>query len=534
MSQDLSQENRELEAPFAENKLELERMFSKKYIREQIKFNRLKSLLEQARPVPYFQRLIEEINARSYSGLLALSYEFGLSLSFLDKILERKAPEIFKLEQMPKSCEISALRLMLSPGAADKGLIDFSTEREVDDKDVRRLYFLAFAPHSEERLIELIEQLGLASMLDYIWKEGLSKFLHQRYRVLAGEQESERPVEEIVEKAGLSALFDENKVIKHYADIKMAEGSTTEDLKEKLSLENTLKAEASEKLNRIFEILGEDSLDTRLLKRKMLDLHMDTEVAAIEHEGISSLKEYIRSKGLLGAHEVALRYDFVYPSVSGSDMYRARNIIRNSFFTQAQKTPKGKIFIRSEVLYNLRLSVKSGECFQLPGGYLLSIIHTVDQDEHYLFGRYPSRLERDGFNLLTIGCFNYFESPIEAVTQIVKFYMDKMAPDIRWRNALKKMIIALPIVLSLSVLVGAVYYLTLGIPGEAFLLASGIMLVGMAISGKNGYDEEITPASHEKIPEYMVRKGGKIMTVALDLDSQIQNQPDLLRKIQSD
>ena len=88
-------------------------MINKNYIKEQIRINRFSSLIEHSEVIYYFRRIIEEINACNYPGLLTISYEFSLVLSVLDKMLDRKAHEVFRLDQMPKACEIQALRMIL-------------------------------------------------------------------------------------------------------------------------------------------------------------------------------------------------------------------------------------------------------------------------------------------------------------------------------------------------------------------------------------------------------------------------------------
>ena len=497
-------------------------MFSKNYIREQIKINRFSSLIEQGEVIDYFHRIIEEINACNYSGLLAISYEFQLVLSLLDKMLDRKAHEVFRLDQMPRSCEIQALRMILSPTVEEKKLVCLAGERELEDSEVRKLFFTLFSGNSGEQIIGCVNELALRRMFDFIWDKGLQKYFNSRYRALKNIPEKDLGVEQIIKEIGLPALLDESSLIKRYSDFKMEDDKRIRDLRDKLSYESRYKAEANVKLDRIYGMFEEYPCDFWILRKEMLDFKMDLEVDSIEQKGINCLKDYIRSKAVLGAHEIASRYDFICPAVSDRDLAQARRVISSSFFEQAQKTRKGKYFLRAEVLYNIKSFVKSGECYKLPDGYLLAVIRMLDGEEHFLFGRYPSRTEKDAFNLAAIGFFYLLDSPIKAVSRLVKHYIDSVAGSVRMNNAFKKILLAFPVVLSFAVLVGILYHMTLGNPAEAVLVGGGIMFIGMAIAGKNGYDEEVTPASHEKIPGYVSRKGGKVTaaTAALELGPQ--------------
>jgi|GEM_PF-2155384 len=494
-------------------------MFSKSYIRDQVKIGRFNSLIEQGELLDYFRRIIEEINARNYSGLLTISYEFQLVLSVLDKMLDRKAHEVFRLDLMPKSCELQTLRMILSPTAKDKKLVCLSGERGLDDSEVREFYFTLFSDQPGEDIIGLVNELGLRRIFDYIWDKGLHKYFNSRYRSLIGVPEDDLDVEKIIEEIGLPALFDESSLIKHFSDFEIVDDKGIKDLKDKLSHESAMKAKANIKLDRIYGMLAKYPCDFWLLRKAMLGFKMDLVVESIEQGGINCLKDYIRSKAVMGAREIASRYDFICPMVSDTDMAQARRVISSSFFAQAQKTRKGKYFLRTEVLYNLKPGVKDGECYKLPGGYLLAVIRLIDGEEHYLFGRYPSRTEKDAFNLAAIGFFYLLDSPMKAVAQLVKYYMDSITGSVRINNALKKMLLALPLVLSLAMLVGVLYYLTLGGPAEAILVGGGIMFIGMVIAGKNGYDEDVTPASHEKIPGYLARREGKVTATSVPLES---------------
>ena len=68
-------------------------------------------------------------------------------------------------------------------------------------------------------------------------------------------------------------------------------------------------------------------------------------------------------------------------------------------------------------------------------------------------------------------------------------------------------------------MIGLVYRFALGGGFESVVLGGGILLIGVAIAFKNGYDEEITPASHEKIPDHVNRHHGKVVLGPVHVDA---------------
>jgi hypothetical protein len=219
----------------------------------------------------------------------------------------------------------------------------------------------------------------------------------------------------------------------------------------------------------------------------------------------------------------------VTPAVGGADPAEARRAIRNSFFSQAQKSKKGKVFLRAEVLYNMQATVREGRCFQLSDGYLLVMLNTADQGEHYLFGRYPSRPEQVSFALCCLGNFFLAGSDIKAARQVVKTYMDQMASDIHVTNAIRKTLIALPLIVGLASMISLLYYFTIGGITGSLLVGGGILFIGTGIAAKNGYDEDFTPASHEKIPDYLHRQQGKIVPTSINVETFSHSEQKSLR-----
>ena len=496
-----------------------ELMLRKKYIKDLIKTGRYSSLAEQGEPLDYFRRIIQEINARNYTGLLTVAYEFGLPLDLLDRMLDRKSADVFRLNQMPRSCEIQALHLMFSPRAEELKLTQLGGESELDEAHLRKLYFSIVSNQPGTETLELVRELSLRKMFDYIWDKGVHGHFNSRYRALKGLPAADLLVPQVIQEIGLPALFDESALIKRYAASKNTADRKAKDLKDELAFENAIKSEITGKLDGIYDMLRNFPCDFGVLREALKDAGMELEVDLIEQAGLSALRDYIRGQGLLGARLVSERYGLVCPVLSYSDPAQARHTINSSFYEQGLKSKKGRYFLRAEVLYNLQPFVKEGRCHKLPGGYLLALIETIDGEEHYLFGRFPSRVEQINFILTALGYFFFFDSPQRAVASLVKHYLERFSGNVRVNHAVKKMLVALPIVLGLAFLVGILYYLTFGRLAESALVGGGITFVGMAIAWKNGYDEEITPASHESIPAYLARKGTRVIatTSALEL-----------------
>ena len=490
-------------------------MMKKDYIRDQVKQGSIKKLTSDTENLDCCRRIVEEIGRRNYSGLAAISTEYGISLSPLFRILETKAEEFLSVEQMPKSCEISALSLMLSSRADEMHLANLSGYKGLSEPDLIELYFLICRTQPGEsetqRLNELIDTYEMNNFRDYIWDQGLHKFFNERYRSLKEVPETDLSVIRIAQELSLTAVFDEEAVVKRFIKEKMKNDLKTKDMKEELYQENTLKNVAVKKLEKVYEMFNNYPCDFNHLRSALLELYMDVEVARIEAGGISVLRDYIRSKSVIGAHEVAARYEFVCPGVTSEDMDRARRAINSSFLNQASKTKKGKVFLRREALYNLSTKVQSAECFRFSSGYLMCVVSTEDQGKYFIFGQYPSTHEQEAFILKCLGYFYLYESYQTAVLRLVRDYIAVLSKDIRMSNAIKKILVALPLGLSLAIMVGLLYIVVLGGIAESILVGSGILFVGVAISGKNGYDEDITPDSHEKIPDYVKRRFGQVV-----------------------
>ncbi|MBN2287791.1 MAG: hypothetical protein JXQ83_00565 [Candidatus Glassbacteria bacterium] len=495
----------------------------KRYIRDQIKLGFVEKLTAEAERLDWGRRLVEEIRRRNYEGLSKVSLEYGIGLAALYQVLETKAQEFLKGDQMPKSCEIGVLELMLSARADELHLVSLSGYSGLGESELLELYFLICGLQPGEsgikRLDELIDAHELGRLRDYIWDQGLHKFFNARYRSLKGIPENELSVKQIAEALSLTAVLDEAMAVKRYVEKEMGGRTKAGDMKEELYHEQTFKNSAFEKLRNIYGMFDNYPCSFSQLREAMLDLHMDQEVERIEADGLSVLKDYIRSKAVIGAREIAAKYEFIFPAVSGDDQDSARRAISGSFFDQALKSKKGRVFLRREALYNLRSAIRGAECWRFPSGHLLCVISTEDQGKHFLFSYCPSRQEQDAFILKCLACFYRHESYQAAVISLVRDYIAAMSGNIRLANAIKKIMIALPLALGLGLMIGLLYSVVIGGAFESMVIGSGIVLIGVVIAGKNGYDEEITPASHERIPDYVNRQQGRVVMGSLQLDT---------------
>ena len=144
----------------------------------------------------------------------------------------------------------------------------------------------------------------------------------------------------------------------------------------------------------------------------------------------------------------------------------------------------------------------------LHDGYLLLMISPIEDVEHFLFGHYPFNNDR----FLFLRCFltEYLEEGkiVKASNAIIQDYLNRMTGQIRLRNAGRIAALAFPVVLTVSILVGWVYNLTVGNLGEGMMLAGGILFIGEAIAARNGFSVEVKAEDNEAIPEYACRDQG--------------------------
>jgi hypothetical protein len=502
-------------------------MYTKAQIRDQLKIARYSRLAEQGEEFDYFSRIIEEINDANYSALLTISYEYGISIGPLNRVLDQRARTLYQLDRMPRSCELETLRIMLGPDAGELKLESLYGGKEASDNQVRKLYFIISDAVNPGAAMEFVRSLKLEALHRFVWSRGLQKYLEVRYRVLKGPLEGELGIRDIINQLGLPAIFDEAMLIQRFTGQDEKHNGEGIDIRDQLAQDNVIKAEALSKINTVYNILNTEEIDYEKLERAMADAGMELEISNIQKAGIEILADYVRANSVTGARAIALRYEFVCPAVSESDLVEAGTSIARSFYNQSGNSKKGRIYLRSEVLYNLRPFVASGTCHRIPGSYLLAMVTAIDGEEHYLICKQNSKLDQDTFNTRLLAYFYLHDIPQKAVIRLISYYMEAMSGGIRTMQAIRKVLFASPIVISLTGLVSILYYVVFHAAGESMLIGVVIMLIGSMIAARNGYDEAIDPIVHQKIPSYIARKDGKVTATTKSLDfSQLDGGQD--------
>ncbi len=493
-------------------------MSTKAQIRDQIKIARYSRLIEQGEQVVYFSRIIEEIAAGNYSALLTISYEYGISLGPINRVLDSLARRLYRFDRMPLACELETLRLMLGPDAVELQIEALGGEREIGDAQVRKLYFMISDTSNPGTAMEFIRGQKLDQLFSFIWSRGLQKYLEVRYRVLKGPLEEELGVREIIGQVGLPAIFDEALLIQRFGGQEEKQNGEGIDIRDQLAHESVIRAEALSKINTVYRLLDAEKIDFEKLERAMSEAGMKFEINNIQKAGINALAGYVRANSITGARKIALRYEFVFPAILESDITEAGPAIARSFYNQSLNSQKGHFYLRSEVLCNFRPIVASGDCHRLQDNYMLALLTTTDSEEHYLICRQNSKLDRDTFNIKLLANFYLRDMPQKAAANLIRSYIDVMSGGIRTMQAFRKVLFASPIVVSITALVSILYYIVFSSLGEAMLIGVGIMMIGSLLAAKSGYEEEIDPISHQKIPSYISRKDGKVTATTKSLD----------------
>ncbi len=493
-------------------------MHTKAKIRDQIKIARYNRLIEQGEEVAYFSRIIEEIAAGNYSALLTISFEYGISLGPLNRALDTLARRVYRFDRMPLSCELETLRILLGPDAGKLQLEPLGTAKEVSDSQVRRLYFLITGAANPGKVMEFVHTLELEPLFRFIWSGGMQKYLELRYRVLKGPLEEDLGIQEIIGRIGLPAIFDEAMLIQRFSGQGDKQNGEGVGIRDQLARESVVKAEALTKISTVFRLLNSREIDFEKLERAMNDAAMELEISNIQKAGIEILADYVRANSVTGARAIALRYGFVCPGALESDLAQAGASIAGSFFNQSRNSKKGRFYLRSEVLYNLRPFIASGACHRLPGNYMLALLRTTDGEEHYLICKQNSRQDQDLFNIRLLADFYLRGKPRKAAAGLIRYYLELSSGGIRTMQAIRKALFASPIVVSLAVLISILYYIVFSAMGESILIGAGLLLTGSLIAARSGYEEEINPLDHQKIPSYISRKDGKVTATTQSLD----------------
>ena len=490
---------------------------NKNIIKAHLQQNTLNALLTGAVEIGYAEKILEQINKRDYSGLADVSSEFNISLQPLYKVLETRGVEYLKGDRMPVSCEIAVLRQMLSMRAADLKLIDVYEGKKIHENIIHNLFFLIFSPRISggdiDKLYEILESNQLKRLRNYIWDQGLMKYLNNRYVMEKELPETQLSIVQVVEEIGIKKIFNEDQIVKRYLNLidTGKKGILESGLKEDLHEVHFHREKVIKGLEEISGMIENYPCDFGDLRKMMREIKMDDEIAAIESEGIMILKDYIRSKSVTGSQDVAEMYGFIAPLTSSDEPSVARNMICASFVIQALKAEKGRVFLRKEALYNIIPKLSTCRAFLIQGSHILLVVKTSEKAEHYFFGQTLSSFDQEQFIVNCLANFYRVDAYQQAIKNFIYGYVHSLASDIRMNNAFKKVAIAFPLALGLAAMVGVIYFFTLGGLSMTLAVAACIFAIGVIIAAKNGYDQKITPSSHEKIPEYYSRAHGSLV-----------------------
>ena len=197
--------------------------------------------------------------------------------------------------------------------------------KKIHENTVHNLFFLIFAPRMSagdiDKLYEIIESNQLKRLRNYIWDQGLMKYLNNRYVMEKDLPDTQLSIVQIVEEIGVKNIFNEQQIVKRYLDLVDTgkKGILESGLKEDLHEVHFHREKVVRGLEEIYELIESYPCDFGDLRKKMKEIKMDDEIAAIETEGIIILKDYIRSKSVTGAQDVAEMYGFIAPLTSSEE-----------------------------------------------------------------------------------------------------------------------------------------------------------------------------------------------------------------------
>jgi len=485
---------------------------NKKMILDQLKKRDYLKGIESSE-LAVFGRIFDRIREHDYDGLMQSARKHGLDLGSVFKVFEDKAAAYLKAGTRLRSYELCVLEKMFSDPEKSKEAGQKGVIQPLEKEKIRELYFLLSAPRFGERqLIKLkynIEQWGLKWLEEYFWQKGLSSYFNERYHKLADLVDQEYSIEEIIKKASLPELLEEKKLVEDFVFDETGGSKHQDGIKEDLIQEQRSREKALEILERLYAVFNQSQIDFAQARRLMLELHMQRRVEIIEKNGIQLLRERLRNNWLSGAREIARRYDFIVPQIMDeADSDQALQIVNKSFLNQARQSKQGKVFLHRETILAQTDTVQDAHCYRLETGYLLLVVTPFEEEEHFIFGLCPSRREQSA--LFTNFLEKYFrtDSFRKAASLLIQHYLQVHSGQIRLRNAIKIASFAFPVVITVALLVGWLYKLTIGNPVEALMLGGVLVFIGEAIAARNGYSQKIRPEDHDQIPDYACREKG--------------------------
>jgi len=493
---------------------------NKKQILEQLK---KKDYLQgvKSSELTFFHQLFDKIREYDYDGFVQSARQNGIDLGPVFTVLEAQATERLKTEACLRSYELYLLETMFPDPGQNQEASGPGTIQPLERGKIRKLYFALSAPgfgqNHVDRLKYYISEWGLKGLEQYAWQKGLLRYFNERYHELTDFPEGEYPIEEIIRKASLPELIEEEKLVEDFLFDEAEKSKRQDGIKDDLLLEQQGREKAETLLESLYALFDQSPVDPAKIRELMLKLHMKRRIETIEKNGLLHLREHLQKNWLEGATEVARRHNFNVPqSLDSGDSKWSMGIVNRSFLNQALQSGQGKVFLRREGMLAQAVPPQSARCFHLEGSYLLLTIAPFEQEEHFVFGLFPSAREQSLFlaNFLE----KYFQTggTRQAAAQLVRHYLGIFSGQIRLGNAIKAGVFAFPVVIITALLVGLLYKLTVGNTGEALLLGGGIIMLGGAIAAKNGYSQKIRPEDQEQIPDYTMREKGVIKSMPLN------------------
>ena len=461
----------------------------------------------------FFRQLFDKVREHDYEGFVQIARKNGLDLSPIFKALEAKTTEGLKTGTRLRIYELCLLETMFSDPEQGEETSRAETIQPLEKEKIRKLYFVLSAPSFGDkhvaRLKNFISEWSLEGLREYIWQRGFLKYFNERCHELTGFPEGEYPVEEIIKKASLPELLEEEKLVENFVFEEGGGQKRQDSIKEDFLKEQQSRDKADSMLESLYALFGQYPIDLAAVRELMFQLHMQRTVETIEKNGIIHLREYLQKNWLAGATEAARRYDFTIPqSLDSGDSEWSLSAVNRSFLNQASQSSQGIAFLRREGILALSTLAPSARCYHMETGYLLLAVAPFQEEEYFIYGQFPSAKEQSLF--LAHFLEKYFQTGgiRKAAAELVRHYLQLYSGQIRMGNAIKVGALAFPVVIIAALLVGLLYKLTIGDTVESLLLGGGIALLGEAIAARNGYSQKIKPEDQEQIPDYTIREKG--------------------------
>ncbi len=462
----------------------------------------------------YFRLMMDRLIHHDYLGMNQAALGDGLDLTPVYEVLEEKTRQKLQANETLRGYEFSLLLEMFSGKGEGSGVEAADNDQSiVDDDKLRTIYFLltepTFGDKQAERIKYYISLWGLGNIHAYMFAKGLGAYFNQRYIELSGNKDACLDLQGVLKELPAADILEEKKLIEDFVFDRMGSVTFQGGLKKDLQKEKTLKEKAQETLNELYGLLGEEPLNCLAVKDLMNGMHMDRRVRMIERLGLAYLRKHLKNNATDGAAAAARQFGFTPPEMideNDRDGYLAE--INKYLLSQCRSSERGREFLRWESVLDHKLIIEQANCYSVHGDYLLMRISPIENVEHFLFGHCPLPGDRHGFIRGFLCEYLEQENFIKASNRVIKNCMERMTGQIRMRNATKIAGLALPVVLTVAILVGWVYKLTVGNLGEGIILAAFILFIGVSISARNGYSMDVKAEDNESIPEYACRDEG--------------------------